>query len=131
MSRALHKHTLEFPSYFIYQFSIVPVRSKKTGDQYLTTVGSFAASQGASRDDNSVVCPYCKDDVSVVDKDHLRSNCPKINAVLSRTGLKSSRVFDPGKPENFAESLSPMATRSAAMTAISRLTGTPGCGKDV
>ena len=77
------------------------------------------------------MCLYCKDDVSVIDKNHLQSECKKINSVLARSGLTSSRVFDPGKPENFADSLSPAAARGAAMTAISRLTGTPGCGKDI
>ena len=108
----------------------VPVKEKKKST-VLASTNAFASSQGASNGENSVICMYCNDDVSIIDKNHLGKNCPKLNAVLTRAGMRSTRMFDPGKPENFGDCLSPVATRSAAATAVSKLTGTPGCGKDV
>ena len=91
-----------------------------------------AQSQAPSTGECITPCMYCQDDVSIIDKYHLRKDCKKINAVLSRTGLLSNRVYDPGgKESKFGSFLSPVAERSAAMTAISRITGTPGCAKDV
>ena len=111
--------------------SVCEVKKKPRTNREVLPVSTFAASQGdRATESTSVICPYCKECVSVIDKDHLRYGCKKVNAVLSRTGLTSSRVFDPGT-DDFSKCLSPVATRSAAMTAVARVTGTPGCADEI
>ena len=110
--------------------SVCKVKNKPPASREILPVSSFASTQISDRTENTVTCIYCKEKVSVIEKHHLQTDCKKVNAVLARTGLTSSRVFDPGKSD-FSECLSPVATRSAAMTAISRITGTPRCGDDI
>ena len=58
-------------------------------------------------------CWYCGSIVPINEKDHYRIGCPVLNA-----------VWDPGGDNSYS-SLTPRAFRSAAMTKVRLLTGTP------
>ena len=91
------------------------VGSTSTPNTASAPIGTVAQDQSVGNLAEPVPCPYCKQLISISEKQHLQSGCSELD-----------KLYDPGGVELGAVgSITPLARRCAALSRLDASSGTP------